>query len=61
MTVKTYNVARVDGGGVEIIQVHPPLSIREAREVRVRMQRTFKMNKYVVVNINTILHPEEGA
>lgn len=51
---KCYNVARVDEQGVEIIQMYPPLTMREAREVRVSMQRTFRNQSYVVVNVNTL-------
>ena len=55
---EAYNVARVDEFGVEIIQMYPPLTKRKAREIRVRMQRTFKSNKYVVVNVNTLVNPD---
>jgi hypothetical protein len=51
---KCYNVARVDEQGVEIIHMYPPLTMREAREVRVSMQRTFRNQSYVVVNVNTL-------
>ena len=57
---EAYNVARVDDFGVEIIQMYPPLTKRDAREVRVKMQRTFKSNKYVVVNVNTMTNPEKN-
>ena len=59
MTIKTYNVGRVDEYGLEIIQLYPPLTMREARQVRVKMQRTFKDNKYVVFNVATILSEEK--
>lgn len=51
---KCYNVARVDEQGVEIIQMYPPLTMREAREVRVSMKRTFRNQNYVVINVNTL-------
>ena len=57
--IKTYNVGRVDEYGMEIIQLYPPLTMREARMVRVKMQRTFKGNKYVVFNVATILSEEK--
>ena len=59
MTIKTYNVGRVDEDGLEIIQMYPPLTMREARQVRVKMQRTFKDNKYVVFNVATVLSKEK--
>lgn len=55
---EAYNVAKVDDFGVEVIQMYPPLTKRQARKVRVRMQRTFKNNKYVVININTLVNPD---
>lgn len=55
-----YNVARVDEQGVEVIQLYPPLTMRQAREVRVAMQRTFRNQQYVVVNINSLLNPEKN-
>lgn len=57
-TMKAYNVARVTDSGVEIIQLHPPLTKDQAREVRIRMKRMFRMNDYAVVNTNTILNRE---
>lgn len=57
-TMKAYNVARVTDSGVEIIQLHPPLTKDQAREVRIRMKRMFRMNDYAVVNTNTILNKE---
>ena len=57
---KCYNVARVDEQGVEVIQLYPPLTMRQAREVRATMKRTFKHQNYVVVNINTLLNPEKN-
>jgi len=55
-----YNVTRVDEHGVEVIQLYPPLTMRQAREVRVNMQRTFRKQQYVVVNINSLLNPEKN-
>ena len=55
---QAYNVAKVDDFGVEIIQMHPPLTKRQAREIRIRMQKTFKDTRYVVVNVNTLTNPE---
>lgn len=52
---KVYNVAKADEYGVEVIQMYPPLTKREAREVRVAMKRTFPGINYVVVNVNTII------
>lgn len=57
-TMKAYNVARVTDSGVEIIQLHPPLTKDQAREVRIRMKRMFRMNDYAVINSNTILNKE---
>jgi len=57
--VKCYNVAKVDNYGVELIQLQPPLTIREAREVRVSMKRAFRNTNYVVVNIDTILNGDK--
>lgn len=54
-TMKAYNVARVTDSGVEIIQLHPPLTKDQAREVRIRMKRMFRMNDYAVINSETIL------
>jgi len=53
MTNKQYNVARIDDMGVELIEVHPYVDKRTAREIRVRMKRTFPMYNYVVVNMNS--------
>ena len=47
LTKRAYNVAKVDECGVEIIQLHPPLTIDQANEVREQMQRAFTMNYYV--------------
>lgn len=58
LTKRAYNVAKVDESGVEIIQLHPPLTIDQAEEVREQMQRAFTMNYYVVVNTDTILNKE---
>ena len=57
---QTYNVARVDEEGVEIIQMYPPITKNEARAIRIRMKRTFPKNNYVVVNVNTLLDPERN-
>lgn len=57
---QAYNVAKVDEDGVELIEMYPPLTMREARIVRVNMQRTFRMFKYVVVNVNTILNEDKN-
>ena len=59
MTVKSYNVGRVTDEGLEIIQLYPPLTKNEARQVRIDMQRTFRGNKYVVFNVQTILNEEK--
>lgn len=58
MTIKTYNVAKVDEMGVELICTHPYLNLRDARKIRISMQKTFRDNKYVVVNMNTFINPE---
>lgn len=58
LTKRAYNVAKVDESGVEIIQLHPPLTIDQAEEVREQMQRAFTMNYYVVVNTDTILNKD---
>lgn len=58
LTKRAYNVAKVDASGVEIIQLHPPLTIDQANEVREQMQRAFTMNYYVVVNTDTILNKD---
>lgn len=55
---RTYNVAKADEYGVEIIQMYPPLTKREAREIRVNMKRNFPGINYVVVNTATIIDPE---
>ena len=60
MTVKAYNVAKVDEFGVEIIEMHPYLTKREARMVRIRMKKAFPMNNYVVLNVPTFLGKEEA-
>lgn len=58
LTKRAYGVARVDESGVEIIQLHPPLTIDQANEVREQMQRAFTINYYVVVNTDTILNKD---
>ena len=58
LTKRAYNVAKVDECGVEIIQLHPPLTKDQARGVRIQMQRAFRMNNYVVINVDTILNKE---
>lgn len=55
---KAYNVAKADAYGVEVIQMYPPLTKREAREVRVSMKRAFPGTNYVVVHLGTIMDPE---
>ena len=58
---KAYNVARnFYPKGFEIIQMYPPLTMRDAREIRAKMQRTFKGNKYIIVNVNTLINPEKN-
>lgn len=56
--IKTYNVAKIDSMGVEIIQVHPYLTKREARIIRIRMKKMFPMNDYAVINMPTYLGEE---
>ncbi len=56
--IKTYNVAKIDSMGVEIIQVHPYLTKREARIIRIRMKKMFPMNDYTVINMPTYLGGE---
>jgi len=57
---RTYNVAKADEHGVEVIQMYPPLTKREAREVRVSMKRAFPNVNYVVVNLGTIIDPQRN-
>ncbi len=61
MTIETYNVARIDDVGVEIIQVQPYMTKNDARRVRIRMQRTFPGQKYVVLNMHTYLGGDEAT
>ncbi len=55
---KAYNVAKATDNGVEVIQMYPPLTKREAREIRVNMKRSFPGTNYVVVHLGTIINPE---
>ena len=58
MTIKTYTVARIDADGIELIDTKNYLTKRQAREIRVAMQRKMRPNKYVVVNLATHINPE---
>lgn len=55
MTIKQYNVAKVNEDGVEIIQMYPYITKNEARAIRIQMKRTFPMHDYVVINVPTYL------
>ena len=57
--IKTYNVARVDDMGVELIEVHPYLTRYDARVLRIRMKKAFPMNDYVVLNMPTYMGADE--
>ena len=58
MTIKTYNVAKVDELGVELMQTHPYITKNEARKLRIQMKRSFPMHDYVVLNMPTYLGAE---
>jgi hypothetical protein len=51
--IKQYNVARIDGLGVELMGDYPYLTKRDARIVRIRMKKAFPMLDYVVVNMQS--------
>ena len=58
LTKRAYGVARVGWGGIELIQLHPPMTMDQAMEVYEQMQHAFQMNFYAVVNLDTILNKE---
>ena len=53
--VATYNVGRVTGSGMEIVQLYPPLTMCDAAEIQKDMNLIFKTDTYVVFNVATIL------
>lgn len=57
--IRRYNVAKVGSNGVEIIQMHPYLTKREARIIRIRMKKTFPMHNYAVINVPTYLGADD--
>jgi hypothetical protein len=59
--IEAYNVARIDELGVELMGNYPYISKRDARIVRIRMKKTFPMNDYVVVNMNTYKGVDEDG
>ena len=58
MTIKSYTIARMTDFGPEPIGGEP-MTLRQARLMRVRMVRMLRGNKYVVLNLPTWLGYEE--
>ena len=53
--VNTYSLAKIDGDKITPMVTDQGVNKRQARLLRVKMQRELRLGKYVVVNLETML------